>query len=88
MSARVEEADVRDALVDRDMGESILCRWRYRILPGFSPGDCPYVVSPLGWLVDGMKGVDFCDVVVIAKHRIYIHARGGFPFLRRVSFIL
>lgn len=59
VSARVEEADVRDALVDRDMGESILCRWRYRILPGFSPGDCPYVVSPLGCLMNGFEGSQF-----------------------------
>lgn len=39
-----EEADVRDALVDRDVGESIVCRRRYRILPDFGPGDRPYVV--------------------------------------------
>lgn len=39
-----EEADVRDALVDRDVGESIVCRRRYRILPDFRPGDRPYVV--------------------------------------------
>ncbi|CBJ48804.1 conserved unknown protein [Ectocarpus siliculosus] len=38
-----EEADVRDALVDRDVGESIVCRRRYRILPDFGPGDRPYV---------------------------------------------
>lgn len=44
-AARVVEADVRDALVDRDMGESIVCRRRYRILPDFSAGDRPYVVS-------------------------------------------
>lgn len=40
-----EEADVRDALVDRDVTESIICRRRYRILPDFGPGDRPYVVS-------------------------------------------
>lgn len=40
-----EEADVRDALVDRDVAESIVCRRRYRILPDFGPGDRPYVVS-------------------------------------------
>lgn len=39
-----DEADVRDALVDRDVGESIVCRRRYRILPDFRPGDRPYVV--------------------------------------------
>lgn len=39
-----EEADVRDALVDRDVTESIVCRRRYRILPDFAPGDRPYVV--------------------------------------------
>ncbi|CAM9746916.1 unnamed protein product, partial [Ectocarpus sp. 8 AP-2014] len=38
-----EEADVRDALVDRDVGESIVCRRRYRILPDFGAGDRPYV---------------------------------------------
>ncbi|CAM9870807.1 unnamed protein product, partial [Laminaria digitata] len=38
-----EEADVRDALVDRDVTESIVCRRRYRILPDFGPGDRPYV---------------------------------------------
>lgn len=44
-AARYEEADVRDALVDRDVGESIVCRRRYRILPDFGAGDRPYVVS-------------------------------------------
>lgn len=44
-AARYEEADVRDALVDRDVGESIVCRRRYRILPDFVAGDQPYVVS-------------------------------------------
>lgn len=39
-----EEADVRDAVVDRDVTESIVCRRRYRILPDFAPGDRPYVV--------------------------------------------
>ncbi|CAM9838191.1 unnamed protein product [Scytosiphon promiscuus] len=38
-----EEADVRDALVDRDVTGSIVCRRRYRILPDFGPGDRPYV---------------------------------------------
>lgn len=38
-------ADVRDALVDRDVAESIVCRRRYRILPDFVAGDRPYVVS-------------------------------------------
>lgn len=47
-AARFEEADVRDALVDRDVGESIVCRRRYRILPDFKPGDRPYVVSESG----------------------------------------
>lgn len=44
-----EEADVRDALVDRDVGESIVCRRRYRILPDFHPGDRPYVVRASVW---------------------------------------
>lgn len=43
--ANFEEADVRDVVVDRDVGESIMCRRRYRILPDFVPGDRPYVVS-------------------------------------------
>lgn len=68
-AARVEEADVRDALVDRDMGESIVCRRRYRILPDFSPGDRPYVVSAVfaprknsvGFHVCGM-GRDFAPL--------------------------
>lgn len=43
------QADVRDALVDRDVTESIVCRRRYRILPNFEPGDRPYVVRDPSW---------------------------------------
>lgn len=62
-----EEADVRDALVDRDVGESIVCRRRYRILPDFGPGDRPYVVRGEGkrglvcW-IDKLHGTTGCVV--------------------------
>lgn len=60
-----EEADVRDAVVDRDVAESIVCRRRYRILPDFGPGDRPYVVRVLmarcskpwvGWVGERGRG--------------------------------
>lgn len=59
VAAQFEEADVRDAIVDRDVGESIMCRRRYRILPDFASGDRPYVVS---WVfVGGMVCVRVTD---------------------------
>ena len=57
-----EEADVRDALVDRDVTESIVCRRRYRILPDFRPGDRPYVVRAGGvfYLVSVSEWLGIC----------------------------
>lgn len=43
------QADVRDVVVDRDVGESIVCRRRYCILPDFRAGYRPYVVRRWGF---------------------------------------